>query len=76
MTVIDTSSDEIEVVGTLEYIVAKDLEIAVDGRVYAIDEDYYYADVNVYDKDMQPLDPLSLVYRLVLVRADDVCNEF
>ena len=58
VTVIDTSNNEI--VGTTGPIYAKDLEIAVDGRVYAIDEDYYYADVNVYDEDMQYLDTIRL----------------
>ena len=51
VTVIDTSTNEI--IGTAEQLYAKDLEIAVDGRVFAIDEDYYYSDVNVYDKDMK-----------------------
>ena len=41
-------------------IYAKDIEIAVDGRVYAIDEDYYYADVDVYDKDMKYLNSIRL----------------
>jgi DNA-binding beta-propeller fold protein YncE len=58
VTVIDTST--FEIVGTAEYLVAKDLEIAVDGKVYAIDEDYYYSDVNVYDRDMRYLDTIRL----------------
>jgi hypothetical protein len=58
VAVIDTST--FEIVGTAEYLYAKDLEIAVDGTVYAIDEDYYYSDVNVYDRDMRYLDTIRL----------------
>ena len=67
VTVIDTETNE--VIGTTGPIYAKDMEIAVDGRVYAIDEDYYYADVNVYDKDMRYLElhPPHLACRLAVV---------
>ena len=58
VTVIDTST--FEIVGTAEHLVAKDLEVAVDGKVYAIDEDYYYSDVNVYDRDMRDLNTIRL----------------
>jgi YVTN family beta-propeller protein len=58
VTVIDTSKNE--VIGTTGPIFAKDIEIAVDGRVYAIDEDYYYADVDVYDEDMKYLKSIRL----------------
>ena len=58
VTIIDT--DTAEVIGTTGPIYAKDIEIAVDGRVFAIDEDYWYADVNVYDQNMNPLDSIRL----------------
>ena len=57
VTVIDTSNNEVS--GTTDRLWAKDIEVAVDGRVYAIDEDWYYPDVNVYDRDMLQ-DPYSI----------------
>jgi DNA-binding beta-propeller fold protein YncE len=58
VTVIDTSNNE--VIGTPGPIFAKDIEIGADGRVYAIDEDWYYPDVNVYDEDMRYLYSIPL----------------
>jgi YVTN family beta-propeller protein len=58
VTVIDTHTNEI--IKTTGPIYAKDIEIAVDGRVFAVDEDFYYADVNVYDENMELLDTIRL----------------
>jgi DNA-binding beta-propeller fold protein YncE len=57
VTVINAAN---EVVGTAENLYLLDLEVAADGRVYAADQDYYYADVNVYDKDMRYLTSIRL----------------